>query len=276
MQLSVGDDFNRVKVYQGYNDVRLLWYKDDSLILTPSARPEFAMVAPDRDVDVTTLMMDTQSNKPKKLMLGYDSLSMEISECVRAWYSSLAHPPEFECFVSPWLESLNLERDYDLVTRQNLDRKHPEWCLFYDYFNGSMATSWGFRLFININKASKYRGNVIVRVTGGKLVAYSYEMMYVYQDLKRRLEYEKRSEIPSMQWGSDEISSEYNYYTAKDLTYNKYHEKCSSQLNDENLRELISSAEEANARNGRMYSFQFREPVQVGLMVDLLSPLISR
>ncbi|KAF8961128.1 hypothetical protein BGZ46_001431 [Entomortierella lignicola] len=241
--------------------------------------PKFAMNTPGEDVDVITLMMDTQSDEPQRLKLGYVSIFMKISECVRVWYTSLGQSVEFECSISPWLESLELAVTYESIVHRNSAKNHKEWVSFYEYSNDDTTTYWCFELFINIDKASPYRGTVMVFEAGRAYSGDTHRKMYVYQDLKRRLEFENFSEAPNLAeiFGTNEtINVTYNYHIVKNSTRIKYDTKSNAQLNDENLHELIGRAEEAIARGSTMYSFQFREPALVGMVAELLLfPLIS-
>ncbi|KAF9129225.1 hypothetical protein BGX30_014034, partial [Mortierella sp. GBA39] len=120
--------------------------------------------------------------------------NLPAGDCARAWCSNNNVP--FTCFVSPWLDSLELLVDYDEVARLNAHKAHKEWFWFFNYYNGSLATIWKFDLFINISDSSRHKGAVIVRVTEGKLAAYSCQAFYVFEGLKRKLADEKYSEVP--------------------------------------------------------------------------------
>ncbi|KAF9199704.1 hypothetical protein BGZ49_010141 [Haplosporangium sp. Z 27] len=281
MRLNIGDAFSFIKVLYDSDEIRLIWYRHISPTLTPISRPmpKFAMNALGEDVDVITLMMDTQSDEPQRLKLGYVSIFMKISECVRVWYTSLGQSVEFECSISPWLESLELAVTYENIAHRNSAKNHKEWVSFYKYSNEDTTTYWSFELFINIDKASPYRGTVMVFEAGRARSRGPYRKMYVYQDLKRRLEFENYSEAPNLAelFGTNEtINMTYNYHIVKNSTRIKYDTKSNAQLNDENLHELIGRAEEAIACGRTMYSFQFQEPALVGMVAELLLfPLIS-
>ncbi|KAG0049396.1 hypothetical protein BGZ83_005804 [Gryganskiella cystojenkinii] len=196
--------------------------------------------------------------------------NMLAGECAKDWCSKNNVP--FTCFVSPWFGSLELLVDYDYVERQNAHKACKEWFWFFGYSNGSMAVHWAFDLFINISDSSKYKGAVIVRVSGGKFLVYSYRTFYIFEGIKRKLKYAKHSEIPDTQFGSIESNRTHNYYIADDVKYEKSH-KCEGQLLDENLRGLIDQARETKEERGRMHHYQFHVPAIEGLLADLVDGL---
>ncbi|KAF9280540.1 hypothetical protein BGZ74_002571, partial [Mortierella antarctica] len=175
---------------------------------------------------VSTPLSGDLSDQPRPGMLPPDECdrpnmsdsrhSLFAGDCARVWCSKNKVP--FTCFVSPWLDSLELLVDYKIVDRENAHWAHKEWFWFFGYWNGSQATSWEFDLFINISDSSRYKGTVIVRVKSGKLGVYSDRVFFVFEGVKRKLKYAKSSEIPlSRHWyGSIESSSRFNYYIADD------------------------------------------------------------
>ena len=197
------------------------------------------------------------------------------AECVRRWCSSNNVP--FECFVSPWFDSLDLLLHYNDVKEHNTQKAHKGWFWFFGYSNGSMASNWGFDLFINIENASSNKGTVIVRVSSGKFASYCDREFYVFQNLKRRLEYATYAQIPKTQdqFGAVETNRWYNYYIAHDVKY-RDDDKCNGQILEENLHGLIVQAEKKDASaNGRMYGYRFSVPSMQGLLAELLDPLVS-